>query len=213
VTYSLPDAPWDNALCGQTLVLAGKRTVYIWKGLPLRGELPQIVLNGRIGSVQFQEITGVALDEKHLYLADCQANHIYVWQGIPSSESEPVFALAMEDPGRLSSDGRYLTAAPFAGPTISLWRVNELSSSAPPTRLGGPGRFNLPGKCVVAKGYLLVADTSFHRVQVWHRAEDALAGRPPDALLGAKNDQDRNPEIGRDKLFMPGTAAFDGSYL
>jgi hypothetical protein len=48
---------------------------------------------------------------------------------------------------------------------------------------------------------------------VWHRAEDALAGSPPDALLGAANDQDRNPEIGRDKLFMPGTVAFDGSYL
>lgn len=41
----------------------------------------------------------------------------------------------------------------------------------------------------------------------------APAGKHPDALLGAGDDQDRNPEIGRDKLFMPGTIAFDGSYL
>jgi hypothetical protein len=213
VIYSLPDAPWDNALCGQTLVLAGKQTVYIWKRLPLHGEQPDVILTGRIGSVEFQEITGVALDEKHLCIADRQANRIYVWENIPQAGSAPKFTLAVENPGRLSSDGRYLAAAPFAGPAISVWRIAELSSSAQATRLGGPGRFNLPGKCVVAKGHLFVADTSFNRVQVWHQAEDALAGQPPDALLGAKDDQDRSPEIGRDKLFMPGTVAFDGSYL
>ena len=213
VTYLLPDAPWDNALYSQTLVLAGKQTAYVWKRLPLQGEQPDVVLSGRIGSVQFREITGVALDEKHFYLADRQANRIYVWQGIPAADSEPAFTLDIESPGRLSSDGRYLAAAPFAGPTIHVWRIDELSSTAQATRLGGPGRFNLPGKCVIAKGHLFVADTSFNRVQVWHRAEDALAGSPPDVLLGAQNDQDRNPEIGRDKFFMPGTVAFDGSYL
>jgi len=213
VIYSLPDPPWDSALCSQTLVLAGKQTVYIWRKLPLHGEQPDVILTGRIGSVEFREITGVALDDKHLYLADRQANRIYVWEGIPASGSAPKFTLDVENPGRLSSDGRYLATAPFAGPTIHVWRISELSSSSQATRLGGPGRFNLPGKCVVSHGCLFVADTSFNRVQVWHRAEDALAGDPPDALLGAKDDQDRNPEIGRDKLFMPGTVAFDGSYL
>ncbi|UCE47327.1 MAG: hypothetical protein JSW47_17200, partial [Phycisphaerales bacterium] len=62
VTYSLPDAPWDNALCGQTLVLAGKQTVMVWRKLPLNGDLPDITFTGGIGSVRFHELTGAAFD-------------------------------------------------------------------------------------------------------------------------------------------------------
>ena len=213
LVFHLPEGPWDNALHGQTLVLAGRNTVYVWKKLPLKGELPDVTLHGRIGSVELGEITGVALDAHHLYLADRRANRIHVWEGIPSEPSEPKFELAVQSTGRLSSDGHFLAAAPFEGSSISVWRVSELASNAQPQRLGGQGRFNLPGKCVVAHGHLFVADTSFNRVHVWHRTEDALAGRPADALLGAKDDADRNPEIGRDKLFQPATLAFDGSRL
>ena len=65
----------------------------------------------------------------------------------------------------------------------------------------------------MAKGSLFVADTAFNRVHVWHRIEDALAGHPADALLGKKDDADRTPEIGRDKLFSPAGLAYDGGYL
>lgn len=119
----------------------------------------------------------------------------------------------MQSPGRLASDGQYLAAAPFEGQAIAVWRVNELGDDAVPTRVGGPGQFNLPGEGLVAKGHFFVADRSNHRVHVWHRIDDALSGQPADALLGAENDQARKPEIGRDKLFMPGSVAFDGSHL
>lgn len=211
VTISLPAAPWDNALRGQTLVLAGKRSVLVWRRLPLNGEPPDLMLDGRIGGIEFQEITGVALDDRYFYLSDRQADKIYVWEGVPHRDSPPAFTLAMERPGRLSSNGGYLAAAPFDGASIHLWRVSELNAA--PVRLGGAGKFNLPGKCLVAQGHLFVADTSFNRVHVWQHIEDALAGKPADALLGAKDDQDRNPEIGRDKLFGPAGLAFDGSYL
>ncbi len=213
VVYSLPEGPWDNALHGQTLVLAGRRTVYVWKRLPLDGERPDIQFSGGIGSVQFRGLTGVALDDRYLYVADRDADRIYVWDAIPGFDDEPRFTLDVPRPGRLSSDGKYLAVAPFEGSFVSLYRVGDLQSRATAMRLGGPGRFNLPGKCVVSHGHLFVADTSFNRVQVWHDIEDAIDGRPADALLGADGPQDTNPEIGRNKLFMPGTIAFDGSYL
>jgi DNA-binding beta-propeller fold protein YncE len=209
----LPEGPWDNALHGQTLVLAGRNTVYVWKNLPLKGEPPDVTLSGNIGGVQFGELTGVALDAKHLYLADRRAGRIYVWEGIPVTDSEPKCELPVQSAGRLSSDGTWLAAAPFEGSNINLWRVSELANGAQPQRLGGPGRFNLPGKCVIAHGHMFVADTSFHRVHVWHRVEDALDGRPADALFGAKDDSERKPSIGRDTLFQPATLAFDGARL
>ncbi|MBI5396174.1 MAG: hypothetical protein HZA91_12835 [Verrucomicrobia bacterium] len=213
LVFHLPEGPWDNALHGSTLALAGKRTVYVWKKPPLNGEPPDVELSGRIGSIELQEITGVALDDRYFYLSDRQAGAIYVWEGIPARDSEPKFTLSVERPGRLSSDGTHLAAAPFEGQSVSLWRVADLRSDARPTRIGGHGRFNLPGKCIVSHGHLFVADTGFHRVHVWHRVEDALAGRPADALLGARDDSDRDAGIGRASLFMPGTVAFGGGYL
>ncbi|UCE46508.1 MAG: hypothetical protein JSW47_12900, partial [Phycisphaerales bacterium] len=144
---------------------------------------------------------------------DRNADRVYVWNGVPERDAEPMFMLDVQQPGRMSSDGAYLAVAPFAGPSITIYRVDELEASKTPIRLGGPGRFNLPGTCLVAHGCLFVADTGFNRVHVWHCIADALAGRPADALLGAIDEFDRSPEIGRDKLFMPGTLAFDGGYL
>ena len=213
VVYSLPEGPWDNALHKQSLVLAGQRTLYVWKKLPLRGELPDATFNGGIGSVRFRALTGVALDDRYLYLADRDAERVYVWEGLPGAEDEPKFTLEAQRPGRLASDGKYFAVAPFEGANVLLFRVADLGSDATPTRLGGPGRFNLPGKCVPADGHLFVGDTSNHRVHVWHHVEDALAGQPADALLGQRDEFGRQPAIGRNRLFMPGTVAFGNGYL
>jgi hypothetical protein len=209
----LPDGPWDNELHGSTLALAGRSSVSIWRKLPLNGEPPDIVLNRRIGSAELGELTGVAFDNQYFYLSDRRHECIYVWEGIPNGDSEPKFILEMRSPGRLTSDGKYLCAAPFEGNGIQLWRVSELSSRAQPLTLGGRGQFNLPSECLIADGRLFVCNRSFNRVDVWNRVADALAGRPADALLGATGAQDRKPGIGRNKLFMPGSLAWGGGYL
>lgn len=213
VVYHLPEGPWDNELHGSTLALAGKGTVYVWRSLPLKGEPPDVTFSGGIGSVRFGEITGVAVDQRHFYIADRRAGAIHVWDGIPTALSEPRMTLAMSDPGRLTSDGEHLAAAPFEGGTISLWRVCDLGKGQGPLRLGGRGQFNLPGECLIAGGRLFVANRSFNRVDVWERTEDAMAGKPADALLGADNAADRAPGIGRSQLFMPGSIAWGGGYL
>jgi hypothetical protein len=212
--YSLPDGPWDNALWGETLVLAGRKTVYLWSKLPRNGELPAVTFQDRIGSVRFQEIKGVALDGQYFYLADRQANKVYIWKGIPTENPEPAFTLSVDKPTRLFSDGKYLAVtATEAGPEekIIIFRVDRLSAGGDAVRVRG--NFNLPEGVLIAQGHLLVADTSFNRVQVWTKIEDAMAGKMPDVILGATDLNDTTPEIGQDKLFWPAALAFDGGYL
>jgi DNA-binding beta-propeller fold protein YncE len=213
LVFHLTESPWDNELHGSTLALAGKSTVCIWKKLPLNGEQPDVVLSRRIGSVELGELTGVAFDNKYFYLSDRRSESIYVWEGIPDRDSEPKFTLSMRSPGRLTSDGNYLCAAPFEGSTINLWRVSELGPRAQAIPLGGPGRFNLPSECLIADGRLIVCNRSFNHVDVWNHVEDALAGRPADAFLGATGEQDRRVGLGRNKLFVPGSLAWGGGYL
>ncbi len=220
IVYTLPEGPWDNALFDQTLVLVGQRTVYVWKKLPLAGELPDFIFNNRIGNVNFQDIRGVALDDKYFYLADKNANKIYVWEGIPSQNSNPKFSLTTDQPWRLSSDGKYLVVtATLARPgsLIKFYPLTGLSSDSQPTILGGPGKFNLPQGAIASNGHLFVSDTGFNRVLVWNKIEDALSGRDADVILGTTvsitKPEEARPGIGTNKLFWPAVPAFDGSYL
>jgi hypothetical protein len=210
---SLQEGPWDNAPFGARLALAGRRTVYLWNNLPLNGENPNVTFTDRIGDVDFRELTGVAIDSRHFYLADRQANRIYVWDGIPGPGSRPKVALEMQNPGRISSDGTYLAAAPFEGQEVLIWPVDGIGQDNRVFRIGGPGVFNLPGDAMAAGGRFLVADRSNNRVQIWNRVQDALDGKVADAFLGALNANDRSSGLARNRLFMPGALAWDGTRL
>ncbi len=210
---NLPEGPWDNAVFGPRLALAGRRSVYLWNSLPLNGERPDVTFNGRIGDVQFLELTGVAMDARHFYLADRQANRIYVWDGVPGPGVSPKLALEMPGPGRISSNGNFLVAAPFEAQDVFVWRVDNLGRDNQPIRITGRGVFNLPGDAMAANGQFFVADRSNNRVQVWNRVQDALDGKPADAFLGAADATDVRAGLGRTKLFMPGSLAHDGTNL
>jgi len=227
--YSLSDAPWDNELFNNTLILAGKRTVFIWNKLPINGELPDITFTNSIGNVQFQELQGVAMDSKYFYLSDNSAGKIYVWEGIPSANSNPKFTIDADNPGRLSSDGSYLvdaatlstvlSTAPgggyMPGGSVRIYKIPDLSSTPTPTALSG---FNLPQGALVSQGHLFVGGTGVDKVFIWKNIEDAIAGKGADVILGSPSASTADPntlvpEIGRSKLFWPAVPAFDGSYL
>lgn len=212
-TYDLSFPPWDNELHGATLALAGRDQIAVWKRLPLNGELPDLAFRQQVGSVRFQEVRGVALDDRYFYVADAQANRVYVWRGVPSPGTDPVFSLSVSRPGRLSSDGNYLAVTVTEDHTVFVYRVAELSPSARAFPVGGRGIFNLPQGAAVAKGHLLVANTNFNGLHIWQNVEDALAGRPAAVLLGTNAGPGKPPAIGEATLFWPGAPAFDGSYL
>lgn len=215
IVYSLPDGAWDNELFKNYLALAGKKTAYVWTKLPTDGENPEKTYKDSIGSAKFEELQGVAMDEKYFYLADNIANKIYIWEGLPSENSNPKFVLATDMPGRLSSNGKYLAVASTLsgrGGSIKIYKISELSSSAEPIVLGN-GMFNLPQGVLIYENSLFVADTNYNRVLAWKDIDDAIAGKDAGTILGAESAADINPEIGRNKLFWPAGLAFDGSYL
>lgn len=226
LVYSLNGGMLDSEIHGGALVLAGHRKVAIWDKLPYNGEQPTRVFTDRIGNVTFQDLRGVALDSAYFYLSDAQAKKIYVWRGLPGQNDNPIFTLSAENPGRISSDGKYLvvgvhpTGSP--SPNVELFTVDGLSANSQPRRIGS---FNQPQYAFVADGRLFVAETGASRVRIWKNIADALAGKEADTILG-NTDLSRpapggkgmeppgvKPSIGRNKLFLPIGMAWDGNYL
>lgn len=213
IVYDLSFAPWDNELFRTTLVLAGGRYVVAWRRLPLDAEFPDLAYLNRIGNVQFQDIRGVALDEKHFYLADQTAGRVHVWSGLPDAAANPQFSLSVDKPSRLSSDGTWLAVTSTENHRVTVYEVAKLSASAQGTVVGGPGVFNLPQGAAVFNSGLYVANTNFNGLYAWLSISDALAGRPSTIILGTNHGAAGAPAIGAATLFWPGAPSFDGSYL
>lgn len=216
--YDLDMAPWDNALWGRTFVLAGKTTVEVWEDLPLDGRLPDRRYLGGIGSVRFQDLSGVAMDDRYFYLSDQQAGRIYVWEGLPEADEDPVYTLETGPAvARLNSDGTYLAAVVNAGggAPVRLWEVAKIAAGAAPleVRKGSAIEMNLPGSAMTVDGRLLVADTVWSRILGWDSVAAAVRGERPSLLLGATQLTDHVPELGRDTLFWPATMALGGGYF
>lgn len=213
LVYRLPMGAWQSALHEGVLALAGRDSVAVWKQPPL-GQGPDLVFQRAIGSVTFQELRGVAIDDRHFYLADKGAGKVYVWDGLPGPGSEPSVTLSVPNVTRLSSDGAHLAVDRTEGKDgspIWIYDVGTFSPASVPQQVAG--RFNLPEQALVAGGSLFVADTPFNRVQIWRNVVDAVAGKPPDTILGARDLSPLPPSIARDRLFWPGALAFDGHYL
>ena len=206
-------APWDNTIHGESFALAGKTRLLIWTELPLEGNLPAYDFKESVGSVQFEELTGVAMDDRYFYVADKRAGAVYVWAGIPDGTREPVATLAVNQPTRLSSDGTWLAVNSTMGHSAQIFRVDQIATSGAPTTVGGDGTFNLPEGTTVDGGHLFVADTGNSQVHVWQDVADALAGQSADVILGASGSSDTQPEITRNQMFWPAVASFDGDYL
>lgn len=207
LVFTLPDGASAIALHKETLIVAGRNRLTIWDKLPLEGELPSRTVGG-----DFQDIRGIALDDRHFYLSDARAGKIHVWKGMVA-DSKPAFSLEITAPGRLSSDGTWLTVAMMEAQTIGLFRIDGLSAASTLQRVGGRGVLNLPTGAHAAGGHLFVAESAGQRVHVWKRVEDALDGKPADVILGDEKRDDTIPETGRTKLRYPAALCFDGSYL
>jgi len=211
IVYNLPEQLGCIALFGETLALAGRDTICIWERLPLEGNPPDLTLQGGIVSTSFQDIRGVAIDNKYFYVADRGAGKIYVWEGLP--RTSPKFALEVGDVGSLYSNGEYLLVV--SGQEIKVYRVADLAPGTEPiASIGGHNLTNLPHSATASHGHLFIADTNFNRVLVWKNIEEAISGKwPPDVILGKESLYDYQPGIGRNKLFLPAGICFDGSYL
>ncbi|MGA3085930.1 MAG: hypothetical protein ABSE95_14230 [Thermodesulfobacteriota bacterium] len=227
-----PDAIYDtgnlqlnvSALSGNTFVAAGlygtQQQVLVWKSLPPKANA-DLTFSGSIGTASFQNIQGVALDDKYLYLADQGAGKIYVWNALPDAGTPPLFSLNVPQIGRISSDGKYLVGLDGSRWTLKIYRVSTLSSIATPVaELPAPGASysfaSPPGPtgCLVANNHLFISDTTAGRVLCWRSIDAAIAGKDPDAVLGQPDlFQGQTESIAQNRLFWPATLAFDGKRL
>jgi hypothetical protein len=215
IVYDLDFPPVDNALYGSTFVLVGgtsERAVQIWTTLPTEGNQADITFYGQIGPVTFQNLRGVALDDKYLYIADEGAGKLYVWRALPDANSSPLFSLDMPGGWRLSSDGTFLTAVNIWDHKIKIYSVDLLSDlSSPIAEIPAEGSsygLNLPEDALVADNHLFIADTGFNRVLGWKSIQEAIKGNEPDVILGQEDFESTTSAIGRDKLFWPAGLAF-----
>jgi len=216
IVYHLDFAPWDIALHNGTLVIGGKDIICVWDNLPLNGELPDLTIRSEFGSVEFRDITGVALDDRYFYVLDMEAGEIYVWEGIPREPRDPKYVISAGPSMRiLSSDGEHLAVTSFERQSVLIYSIEGIPRNEEPIILSmmeGGITFNLPEGVFVDGEHLFVADTCSSRVLIWNKIPTRI-GQPPDIVLGEDDFEDRTPEAKKDKLFWPKGIWFDGSYL
>lgn len=213
-------APWDNALHNGRLVLAGKQRVAVWNTLPLNAEAPSYVLSNKIGSVQFQNLRGVALDEKFFYLAD-ENGTLAIWQGLPTTGNVEPFAkiTGLTPPlNHLHSDGTYLTAiSQQSSPTVYVYRVADIAGGGNIQPFKTITRtpqlpLNLSASAITFDGGLAIANTGGNAVYLWKDLADA--GDPNKVVvLGQSSLNNMEPGIGVNRLFMPAALAAHGNDL
>jgi len=216
IVYHLGFQPWDIALHGDFLAIAGEKTICIWEVDSLiKGEQPKATLGPTVGDVSFQWLRGVAIDDRYFYLADTDAGKIYVWEGIPEGDVGPDYTIELSAK-RLSSDGEHLAAVGTAEPVIYLFRVDDIPEGGSPMVLRGEGdaSFNLPEGAFLDGKRLYVADTVWNRVLIWDGIPESDLV-PPSVVLGRESlDGEKDwPLATRDRLFWPGAIWFDGYYL
>ena len=207
----------DITLHNNTLILVGREKLLKWNKLPLAGEPPDVLLNGQIGTLKIGKatneslgITGVAMDDKYFYLG-LSTDEIYVWDGFPEDDSEPVQILKNIRVLNLHSDGDYLVASNGDSHTVTVYRVADILTNPSKNVIGGTG-INGAAGAYLGNGQLFVADNGFARVHIWNDVEDAIRGDSADAFLGNQSSTSY-PQIGQDKLFLPKFLTYDGNYL
>ena len=204
-------AAWDNALYKDTFVIAGKEKIVAWTKLPLNGEMPDIKLGPDMGDVRFEEIKGVALDDKYFYISDNKK--IYVWGGLPEKSRSQDYTINVgQTLARMSSDGKHL--AVNGEHEVYVYSVDGIASNEGPVILKdmGDARLNLAQGVFIDGEHLFVSDTGFNRVLIWNKIP-TKNDTPPDIVLGQKDFSGKFPSIGQDRMFMPAGLSFDGTYL
>ena len=197
--------------------------VWVWTGIPAGGGTPPDVKYTGLGF----DLQDVSLDSRYLYVL--KNNVISIWDissGFPADLTAPDVQVTLQDANTLMGTARRLRS----GDTYVLVTVQDrhkvlvferstlvAGSSTPLGAIGGSisssVQFNLPTMAILAAGKVFVADTGFHRVQVWDSVGKAISGQQADAVLGQANQTDHEPNKARDGLFMPASLCFNGQSL
>lgn len=210
-------AAWDNALHNNTFVAAGRNTVCIWNDANKLDLNPSTMYHGKIGSASFNDLKGVALDDKFFYLAD-KAGMVYIWDGIPGNNStNPLYSLNFGNVqlNRLSSDGTYFCVTQQSPAAIFIYKVSDLENGniSPWKTINQQGLLNLPSEAITYQGSLAIANQSFNDVLIWEDVNQAPNTSKMIILGQSSHTSNNKPAIGTNRLFMPGSLLYQNNQL
>ena len=193
---------WDNTYAQGTLVIAGRDSLAIWDDFT-PGDLPSRVMKSQVGSLTVSDLKGVAFDGTYFAIADGQNDVVAVFEGIPETGQAPLRTYETRGPGRLDMVSGVLAIAPKEGSEIF---VVDVTTGESPRAL--PVRANLPNQAKFLPFGFAVADTSFHRVQVWDSVEEAQRGETPALIIGGEMGD--RPQTTADRFYFPASVEVVG---
>ena len=201
------NAPWDITVYGNSVFLAGKKGIYGWTNFDGSGELPDIDEWESIGSINFEELFGIAYNGTYFAIAEGKGEKIYIWEGIPSRSDEPVFTLTNPvGVGRLDMNEEWLAIAAYPGDqaNVHLIKLSELASGE---LRAVNGYSNFPQGVSVNEKGLFIALQADNKVVGWDSVEDALSGSSPSMSFGGSTNKSSSGTK------MASTVAWDGTYI
>ena len=196
---------WDNTFAEGTLMIAGRDSLAIWRDFT-PGNLPDEVIRGQLGTLALSDLKGVAYDGTYLAVSEPQSDTVAVFEGIPVAGEAPLRSYSIRGPGRLDMRDGVLAIAPKEGSEVF---VVDVTTTASPQAL--PVRVNLPNQAKFLPFGFGIADTSFHRVQIWNSLDDALAGQDPAQIIGGELGD--RPQTTSDRFYFPASLEVVAGHL
>ncbi len=210
-------APWANVLHENKFVAVGRNKICIWNDVADLDQNPSVTYLSPLGSASFQDLKGVAMDNRFFYLSD-RNGQIFIWNGIPGNNAtDPAYTLDYGNVNlnRISSDGTYFCVTQQSPPSIFIYKVSEISAgnTEPWKIIDGKGLLNLPSDAMTYNGSLAISNQSFHNVLFWDDIDDAPDQDKMVVLGQPSNSPSNSPAIGQNRLFMPGSMLFENNHL
>ena len=202
------NAPWDIALYENTVLLAGQKGIYGWKNFDGTGELPEIEIDGAIGSVALQDLRGVAYNGKYFALASESAKKVWVWEGIPTENDDPVYTLDVpQGPGRLDANNEWLVISGYPADRFNVKAIKftDLATGQLQNILG---HNSFPQSAVFTDIGFFISQQADNQVLGWDSIESALAGMNPKIILG-----NGKGTKAADSIKMANAIGWDGTHL
>jgi hypothetical protein len=202
------NAPWDISVYNNTVFLAGQKGIYGWENFDGTGELPEIEIDGSIGSISLNDLRGVTYNGNYFALSSEKDNKVWIWEGIPDKNTAPIYTLDIpEGPGRLDSNDEWLIISGYPADRFNV-KVIKFSDLPNKALRNIPNHNSFPQSAVITDIGFFVSQQSKHQVIGWDSVEAALAGKPPRNILGSGKGTKASNAIK-----MANSMAWDGSQL
>ena len=196
-----------------TIIAGGKwNGIQVWTdSSPCDGTPASQIFRERIGTINTGNLQSLAYDSTYFYLIDGTGT-LHVWNDVPDDGEAPLFSRMLDTfEGILYSDGTHLSISGMD--TFKFTTISSLSETSDFQEIHFSDTPQMLGHGIVKDNQVFISDLSSHRVLAWQNVDDAVAGAEPDAILGAEDLNDVDPDKTQQGLFWPLRLDFNGERL